>query len=405
MLLEKTQRRLCRLLFVLGCVLPTLAVAGMTAARVRPGFAADLLAAVGERLGVEVACDRLATPRPGVYTLEGVRLLNPTTGDDLAQCDRLRLERRDGGWRFAGEATRLSPHATESRWLRRLLASDTLAQGELTELSLGDGVRLQKVAFRLSSPGGIARRLQISTADGWKLNATEESGAARVAIETAAPGLTAEWLTATPLRWGAGEGARFVGRLLVEAGESRSQTRGSAEGVLTTGAIASAQLTAASGEIRLASLRWNGERIDHLDGRVDLRDGLVNGQVVWGACQWLTTPPRDRLQALWSDPTARNRVPFTQLASEVEIGPEGVTLVAGCGEIDGRLRSDGAVAHAVLEHEGEALLLEPVQRPLPPQRLVQAWYPDHRAELPADHAAIELMRALPAPSAEAATGR
>ncbi|QDT70226.1 hypothetical protein MalM25_31720 [Planctomycetes bacterium MalM25] len=404
MLLEKTQRRLCRLLFVLGCVLPTLAVAGMTVGRVRPGFAADLLAAAGERLGVEVACDRLTTPRPGVYALEGVRLLTPSTGDELAHGDRLRLERRDGVWRFSGGTVRLSPRLAEARWLRRLLASDTLAHGELSQLRLSEGDPLQGVVLRLSHTEANGRRLQINSEDGWKFDATDDAGVTRVAVETSAAGLASEWLAATPLRWAAGEGARFAGRVTVESRESNSPSLGTAEGRLVMGSLASPQLNAASGEVRLDSLRWTGERIDHLAGRLDLRNGSVNGRVVWGACQWLATPPRDRLQKLWADPAARNGIPFSQLACEIELGPAGVALAAGCGEIDGRLRP-GAVAHAVLEHEGEALLLEPVQRPLPPQRLVQAWFPDHRAELPAEHAAIELMRALPAPSERQEAGR
>ena len=91
MLLEKTQRRLCRLLFVLGCVLPTLAVAGFTSGRLSPSYADDLLAAVGERLDASISCESLSTPRPGVYELRRVTLASISDGRDFAGPGWVRL--------------------------------------------------------------------------------------------------------------------------------------------------------------------------------------------------------------------------------------------------------------------------------------------------------------------------
>lgn len=403
MLLEKTQRRLCRLLFVFGCVLPTLAVASVTVGRLRPGYSHDLLAAVSQLLGVEAACDRLATPRPGTYRLENLRLLDPSTGDLLVRCERIVFEKRDGVWRFAGDTATLTHRMNEGRWLRRLLASGLAGKGELDRIGLGKQDLATQVAIHLTSDRDQGARLQLTSSDGWKLNASGDASAAYATIETGDAGLAAEWLVATPLRWASGEGARFRGRIEVESSESSNSAQGVLEGVLATGRLDSSQLTAARGEVRIDTLHWNGSQIEKLEGRLDLREGQISRPLVYGACEWLTTPWRESLNKLWTDPSLQH-FDYTQLACEIEIGPKGVTLVGGCGEVDGRPRP-GEVAHAVLEHEGEALLFEPVQRPLPPQRLVQAWYPDRQAELPADHVAIELMRALPAPTEPAEDAR
>ncbi|MEM1304923.1 MAG: hypothetical protein AAGG46_08495, partial [Planctomycetota bacterium] len=89
---ETTQRHVCRVAFLSLCVLPTVLLAGWVGSRSWPGHSDAVLAAVGRRLGVRLAAERLSTPRPGTWRAENLALDDPETGQPLATLDRVEVQ-------------------------------------------------------------------------------------------------------------------------------------------------------------------------------------------------------------------------------------------------------------------------------------------------------------------------
>ena len=98
MLRQKTQRRLFRVVFLTGCVLPTLAIGAWAAARLHPAYHETILRVAGASMGVALECDDIATPKPGEYVVQGLRLADPVTGNELARCNFMRVTRQSGRW-------------------------------------------------------------------------------------------------------------------------------------------------------------------------------------------------------------------------------------------------------------------------------------------------------------------
>ncbi|MFO0868695.1 MAG: hypothetical protein U0935_07060 [Pirellulales bacterium] len=99
---ETTRRLVCRAGFLLGCVLPTLAVLGWVGYLRSPMYReAERVAwceTLSRQLGVDVVIERVVHPEPRVTWLEGVTLGDPETGRPLASVSRVELGREEGGW-------------------------------------------------------------------------------------------------------------------------------------------------------------------------------------------------------------------------------------------------------------------------------------------------------------------
>lgn len=409
MLLERNQRRLCRLLFVVGCVLPTLAVGAWAVDRLRPAFGERLLAEASRLFDGVIACDSLTTPRPGVYEMRRVRWEDPGEGRLLAECDTLRVARHGAGWRFAVNQLRLSEQAIDAeRWAGwvGVDAEGTCRSATLFGTGLADKMRLEDLAVRVTRDGeATTSSLTITHAGGAKLvelsrNAAERGFVDRVSIDTTKAPLPAVWLPCPALASiDAGHGLRFRGVAQATWASADAPVVGEAIGRFEADDLDERGVRCRSAVAQVEELRWRGERIERVAGRFEARDGRLSRELAFGVNAWLEAdafPAMIRLYGDASDDAAGGTVPFTQLACQVELDEEGLVLIAGCGEIDGVQRG-GAVAHALLEHEGEALLREPRTRPLPTWRLVRALYSSGKAELPTTPAAVELARRLPAP--------
>lgn len=386
MLLEKTQRRLCRLFFVLGCVLPTLAVAGFTSGRLRPGYADDLLAAVGEHLGANVVCESLTTPRPGVYELRRVTLASINDGREFATCDTVRLTLDAGGVQFAAKT--VSVRQPADAWALRLLQSGLAAEGQIETLSVDGCGDYDRVSASLKQ--GAA---ELTSAGGDTLTTKIDNGVCITKLQAISP-IAVAWLSCEPLCAVAAKRQHFSGSLSATIPLDGAPVTGEINGRLQLTAVGLDSLRAERGAVEKLQLTWHGERIERFAGRIDVREGQLSRPLVYGMYQHLSMALFQPLADQFNDPAKHAWFEFTQLACDIELDKNGLVIVAGCGEIDGQTRS-GAVAHAVVERNGEALLKQPELRPLPVQRLVQAWRPDDLAEIPATSGAIDMARRLP----------
>ena len=89
---ETTQRRVCRVLFVVCCVLPTLATVGWIAHFYRPGRLGDLQRTLRAQLHVDATVDGVASPLPGVTTLNNLRLADLKSKDLLGRFGVVRCQ-------------------------------------------------------------------------------------------------------------------------------------------------------------------------------------------------------------------------------------------------------------------------------------------------------------------------
>ena len=102
---QRTRRQFCRAGFLIGCLVPTLALALWGAYRHTPLHDRQLEMALEQSLGLQVRVYGVTHPRPGLVCYEGLELSDAETGAPIATCDAasMRTPARSG-------ATELSIH-------------------------------------------------------------------------------------------------------------------------------------------------------------------------------------------------------------------------------------------------------------------------------------------------------
>lgn len=394
MLRERTQRRFFRVFFVFGCVLPTLAVAVFAVNRVTPAYRDSLLEQLSRRLGGSIVCERITTPRPGVYELTGVRAVSPS-GEGLAEVAELRVLHRDDRWQVSATDARCASAGDAADVLARLVEAGFDTDVRLDRLTIASSAPLSGVAMTLGNTAEGARQLTIADHAGRRAQAALNEGVWHLDVDTGDQTIPADWLPGEPLAAESASAFNFAGSLHAECSPDGLSVRGVAAGRFEIEGLELTQLLANRGSLSEVDLRWTHERIEQLAGRLTLRDGQLSRSFVEGAATWLKLRPYEAILILYNNPPEPLAwFPFTQLACEVDLGPEGLVLVARNDQLDGQNRG-GQVAHAIVEHEGQPLLGEPTEPNRSVQNLVQAWFSNQQAELPASNEALELARRLP----------
>lgn len=286
---QSTQRRLCRWLFLLACVLPTLFVASWIAWRWQPGFRHGPLVALGGALGVRFECDQSETPRPGEIVCRGVRLVDPETGALLAELDRLHVLRQNGQQRIDAGVLVIDPQhlATLAETVRLSLRS---SRGECAairfhEVQLGQHTRWQDAVLRVEDDASQGRVLLLAErATGAQLrlerNRQIEPPVTRFSIDTGDNAIA--WRTIarlTPLPDELGTEAEFRGRLVVSRESSAGSLDGSIAGVDLAHLAPRAAAIKTDKPAAITSLRvaWRLERMTQLDLNVE----AGAGQLAW----------------------------------------------------------------------------------------------------------------------------
>lgn len=93
-LAERKQRRLARLLFLLGCLTPTLVVAAWSVYRQTSTEADRYGATLSASLGTQVIIERVWHPRPRLTILDRLICRDPVTGSTWARVGQVRIDRR-----------------------------------------------------------------------------------------------------------------------------------------------------------------------------------------------------------------------------------------------------------------------------------------------------------------------
>lgn len=405
-------RTLCRVLFVLLCVAPTVAVAGWTAGRALPGVLASRVAELGDRLGVTLTSVSASTPRPGVIRLDGVALRDQERGEVLAECDWLETcvasrEARLRGGRLLVAGGRLpelanavegvlredQPLAFTARWNVVAVVS---TGGEKTEwrrvtmtLPEADPALGPEFALRAEPTDQEPPLSLIATR-----NRQIEPPATRVALTTGPRGLPAEVLARLLPDAFAASGANsadsvFAGEVTVVAGERPEGTLSGEWSRAPLALLAGASGLTLDGPATVAfeRLTWSGEQVIELQAVVTTGAGAVDRRWVYAANAALGCVPTDRLRTEWADP-AEPPIAFDELAVAVRLDTSGLRLQGFC--------RDTPTAGGLLARDGETLLMAPSTGRLPLASLVRFVARPDAPLRPTGGAVESLLRHLPA---------
>ncbi|MCA9230144.1 MAG: hypothetical protein KDA57_05805 [Planctomycetales bacterium] len=408
---EKTQRRVCRTAFVVGCVLPTLCTIGWIAYHQRPWREGDWQRALQQQLHVRATVDEVRSLTPGVAQFVDVRFDDLRSEVSLGSIDSLRI----AGWRSKTfTADRIEISVKEIRTLATAIAT-WLTTVDSPRLQLHAGIvsfvgangevfELTDVRLQSESQGGTLKRIVLQAGQG------EPSSLIQLTIEQDSG--QAEWLTAANLdtranrlpAWllaGVAPGlercasAQFAGMLQIESHSQElvGSVHGRVEGVELGQWIGSAGPHRLQGtaDLTLENLRWRDQRVEMAKGQLRAAAGAISGSLLLGLTEQMFCPLGERVAA--SKVAADEMVSFDQLACGFQIDSAGITISGMCE------MGEKSVSGCLLAMGGQPVLMQPSYRDLPIGQLVRMLMLPGASWLPATREANDMADGLPLPHA------
>lgn len=401
MLSASAQRIACRLLFLLLCVGPTLAVAGYTAARILPSWQTNQLASVSRQLGLRISCQRATTPCPGQIQLEDVTLAEPESGELVATINTLGITREGSRQVLQIGQLKVQPSATDTiyRELAELLRSDWLSETHLfcEELILPNeahSAAWQRVRGHVSAADEAGREFRIwtvaedGTPDALKLsivrNRQVTPPATRIELQTGDQplpiSLIAELLPAPSLT------GHFTGNF--SSTTAGSDTNGRLAGLCSGLPVQELLATEGGGlllnqpaNIVFNELAWKGEQIQSLQASVAAGSGEATAEWIYALNSMLQCRHTDHLLAEWHPPQ-QPPIAFDQLTLSLSLDGSGFHL-------------RGDESGSVLSRGGNSLLDQPLSESLPLTALLHFVAPQGEQLRPTGKRAEALARRLP----------
>ncbi|MCG8448412.1 MAG: hypothetical protein MI725_02375 [Pirellulales bacterium] len=403
---ETAQRRLCRLLFLVCCVLPTLLTLGWIAHFYRPWRLSDWQQTLSQRLHVRTTAGHISSPRPGVTILTNVRLADLRSEEALGGLDKVQAVWQNS--RLSLHAKNLEIEAQQLPQAAEALAT-WLSVAEFVPVTLEvDRVDFVSQAnsqdvwknFRLTSERQAEQTKRITL----QFEPGIATSSARLILEhqqgVNGPVIHAELDTqqsSLPVRLLAdlvpggvhrSRNATFTGNTQIEW--DTQQVRGTLQGRFARVDLAqwlrssTPHRLQGAAALEIENLVWQDERIQLVEGRLQANDGAANSSLLEAASALLHCA---KTQALERSLTNRSGelVTFDQLAFAFRVDHTGL-------RITGR-----SMPGCLLAHQGEPLLLEPPSK-LPVTRLVRLLYLPVAGWLPDTHEAHEMAGGLPLPS-------
>ena len=404
---ETTQRRVCRVLFVVCCVLPTLATVGWIAHFYRPGRLGDLQRTLRAQLHVDATVDGVASPLPGVTTLNNLRLADLKSKDLLGRFGVVRCQ-----W----QNSRLVLHADllEIEVAQLSQAATALATWLSSKALVPIDVQVDRVVF-LGGPFDSAtwQNLRVSS----KRNGSQ-SISVKIEIEPTAEELPVQllvehqsrptgpsihmtldtlkstlpaWLLADFVPGGIhrSRAATFRGKTLMEW--NAAEMLGTLQGQFAEMELSewlgsrSPHRLQGTAALELQQFVWKGQCIQLAEGHLRATRGSAKPSLLNAASKWLQcvkTPACER--ALARDAT--EFVPFDELALAFRLDSSGLSITGqskpGC----------------LLAYQNEQLLQQPPSK-LRVSQLVLMLYPPVAGFLPDTREAHKMASELPLPSA------
>lgn len=394
---ERTQRKVCRMAFVVLCTVPTFVTLCWMLYFHRPWQEQDWRRALESALHVRIEVAHISAPRPGERTIESVRLATLQGREPLAEVEELNIAATDS-LAMASATVHWDRLATLVQTGEVWLAGEGFqpARWKIARLTLvnSSGMTCHLRDLRCEAKRGLKGVRQ------WMVEAKHDGKPVRLLVERDLSGnfhttidaqqaaLPAWLLARIPggSRW---DEAMFTGtiRLHRDGSQGTGELRGEVAGIDMRRWLASDALQTIA-TLHLARLTWKDNRIETVQGTLD----AANGQISHNLLTLLEEKFRCRVAL---DPSQRNQdefQPFDKLSCQFQLNTEGLTIT-------GRYAWGETEKGCVMTTAGQPLVSIPTIPTLPLAQLVQLVIRHDPYWLPANREATDMAEKLPLPVA------
>lgn len=377
MLQQTTQRRICRGLFLLACVLPTLGLGAWSLWRMRPSHQVQQLAWLEDALGVRIECRRVQTPRPGQVVFHDVSLRDTETRLPLATIDCVRLNCKQEHAQAAIGVVTLDPQHLPrlAEAVRLSLRRQSVAHRAIPidQIVLGDHAwRGAVLSFGYNDGGERTLALSEAAAGGAKLhlarNRAIDPPETRLVLSAGSTPMPWRLLAGlTPLPAELGPQARLQGELTLLCETRVGELTGQLSGVDLAQLAPHESQLALAGPATLTQVRlaWRGRRFHDIDLTVTAPGGVVAWWLPHAAHYYLGCQPTGTLhgalqQACTDGGYRQAPFGFDRLAFRLRVDSSGVRINGPRGDLDTDPRN------AIVTRGDEPLMLRPPTGPAAP---------------------------------------
>ena len=404
MLREKTQRRLFRVLFTLGCIIPTLLIGGWAVARYTPIYKMIAMSVINEATGLEVNCRQLTTPRPGEYQLTEVSVHDPITERLLATIDDLTIRQPEeeaiaSNWEaIAGNVWIAEPTvSTEDRIPLQLTDFEESIRCSAESVAIASEAntwRDVKIQFEPATMEQPAKLSAVATASDTRLEVIQQqvkhsvntgiklkTGTQPIALDLIPIGEEYESVT---------RGGEFLGYAEVSLSGNKQQASIKDSVIkLSEGSykLGNDPITWNSADIQIRKLRWIGPVVS-VEASLMAEEGFISPNTVFGMHQYLKCIPSDQLIESWEDYKTKP-IAFDRVDIQVSLNPLHFSLNLSASNPQNALITSG----------DEPLLFAPSER-ISPLAIVQAFNASDLELLPNNPKAHRLVQMLLSPKTE-----
>jgi len=416
---ERTRRLICRLAFLLLCLLPTVAVTGWIGIIRLPAYQSARRASwqreLSRQWGLVVSLDAVRHPRRGVTLLDSVRLQDPETGKLIASIRQIEIGDRGDGWVVLAAQPEVQSDQIYRLWEafhERFLRSDSpsessilLHAGELTirrDDQTGSST-LSDVRCRWTRAGDGPRisfefrDVALPTAEPVQLRVTRNRQlsppATRWELDTRSTPLPCSLLAdqVPVLRW-LGDDGTYQGTVDVVCSPSgwHGELAGRFRNVDLERLVTERYEHKLSGtaEVLFRRARFQNGKLSDAAGDVICGGGVVSRSLLAQADRTLGLVADSRVRALEADTLWRYR----ELRFGFDITANGLRLVGHCQNV-----GEGVV----MADQYGPLLRDRPQEIAQVVALVQTLAAPNGEQVPATAEAYQLLHVLPIPSKDA----
>jgi len=392
---QSTQRLLCRLVFLAGCVLPTMATLGWIVYR-QSGWARESVEQqLTESIGLPCQVAKFYNPKPNKWVFHDLQL--EVAGQSAISINAVQVEFVDESWHLALDQVSLD-------WKSRRRLWETLQESILLDRSSGKPLeaRITRLTFddsdlpplskltvqhdphvtRSVTCKGFVESPEASPALLISLQST--GNAWNVDLATDRHGLATRWLSPfLPTMANLGRNARYQGSMKFQL--SPKSHRATLHGIISefdlrqTLAARFGQHAAGSADLHIQSAVIQDQRLLQAHGWMAAENGQISKQLLERASKFLHLPTA-------SFPEHVDLVAFRELAVEFDVDHGTMTVGGHCQDMPGILL-------AGLE---KPLVAESTSA-IPATNLAKVIYGDDPNSVPASGPSVELARWLSIP--------
>ncbi len=401
----KSQRNCCRAVFLLACLLPTVAVAACAVWRHLPGQVRSCERDLTARLGLPVKLDAVSHPRPGVVSYEGLELIDPETGRMLFRTRSLEVDSTGTVTLLIVSQAEVSGAHHQRLWQllqsqfvdRRAASEVRFTAGEVTIDGQPQASTLIDVEGRIGrDDAGAEATLRFRVA-GLKMGqpallrvaTTSKQGRSSTTIhlETGSASLPCSLAAVMlPDVGHLGPDAHFAGHIVAEQSAAgwNGHLVGEFRGLDLYSLVTARYPHRLNGpaQLSIGEARFHAGRLSRATGTLSAGPGVVSGSLLDSAAASLS------VLRPGSAGTADQLVFYEEFVAGFAIDENGLEIQGHCGR-----RGSG---HIMVNRSG-VLLADPPRQPVPVVALVRTLVPQNAVQVPATRETEALIGWLPVP--------